>query len=69
MKIVFHKTPAEALIAALTIREIWVEIIDPSQRGRAIVESKRFYTLRKAKNFVRRQLRVDCVNNYEIIRK
>lgn len=69
IRVIKHQTAGEALIKALTLKEIWVEIIDPSQSGRAVVERKQFFTRKKAQNFIDRQTRIDHWNRYELVIK
>lgn len=67
MQVIKHRNAGDALIAALTLNEIWVEVRDPQPAHRPLVEEKRFYTRRKAANWIKRQKRFDRWNVYIIV--
>ncbi len=69
--IIKHRTAGDALLAALgnlkTCPNAIVEIIDPAQSGRAVVERKEFPTKMSAKKFMRDQAKIDHWNRYELV--
>lgn len=58
-----------ALLRAMTVQEIRVDVVDPAQKGRAVVESRRYFSLGGAKAYMRRQRKIDNWNRYELVRK
>ncbi len=63
---------ADALLAVLrSATADWiVEIIDPAQSGRAVVERIRFEHWQKAKaqRYIKKQIAIDHWNRYELVR-
>jgi hypothetical protein len=68
--VITHRNAGDALLAALknikSCPDAIVEVIDPAQSGRAVVERVSFPTKAMARKYIREQVKIDHWNRYEL---